>query len=168
VTFFRPCEVLSPFCERFQHPAPQNELTKKGVPFSWGTQQENAFDMLKDKLTQHLSTNFLISIKPLNLNVMLVRLDWVVYCCKKENMLHILVKKFSGPVLNYSTYDKELYAFVRCLVTWQHYLWPKEFVIHSDHESLKHIRSQGKLNHRHAKWIEFIESFPYVIKHKKD
>ena len=44
---------------------------------------------------------------------------------------------------------------------------PKEFVIHSDHESLKHIRSQRKLNGRHAKWVEFIESFPYVIKHKK-
>ena len=51
--------------------------------------------------------------------------------------------------------------------TWQHYLWHKEFVIHSDHESLKHICSQGKLNRRHAKWVEFIESFPYVIKHKK-
>jgi hypothetical protein len=50
---------------------------------------------------------------------------------------------------------------------WQHYLRPKEFVIHSDHESLKHIRSQVKLNRRHAKWVEFIESFPYVIKHKK-
>jgi hypothetical protein len=32
---------------------------------------------------------------------------------------------------------------------------------------MKHIRSQGKLNCRHAKWVEFIESFPYVIKHKK-
>jgi hypothetical protein len=26
-------------------------------------------------------------------------------------------EKFSGPVLNYSTYDKELYALVRCLET---------------------------------------------------
>ena len=76
-------------------------------------------------------------------------------------------EKLSGPSLNYSTYDKELYALVRTLETWQHYLWPKEFVIHSDHESLKHIRSQAKLNRRHAKWVEFIESFPYVIKHKK-
>ena len=66
-----------------------------------------------------------------------------------------------------STYDKELYALVRTLETWQHYLWPKEFVIHSDHESLKHIKSQAKLNRRHAKWVEFIETFPYVIKHKK-
>ena len=32
---------------------------------------------------------------------------------------------------------------------------------------MKHIRSQAKLNRRHAKWVEFIESFPYVIKHKK-
>jgi hypothetical protein len=32
---------------------------------------------------------------------------------------------------------------------------------------LKHIRSQAKLNRRHAKWVEFIESFLYVIKHKK-
>jgi hypothetical protein len=30
--------------------------------------------------------------------------------------------KLSGPVLNYSTYDKELYALVRCLESWQHYL----------------------------------------------
>jgi hypothetical protein len=26
---------------------------------------------------------------------------------------------------------------------------------------------QNKLNHRHAKWVEFIESFSYIIKHKK-
>jgi vacuolar-type H+-ATPase subunit B/Vma2 len=56
---------------------------------------------------------------------------------------------------------------VHVLETWQHYLWPKEFVIHSDHESLKHIRGQAKLNKHHAKWVEFIETFPYIIKHKK-
>ena len=69
--------------------------------------------------------------------------------------------------MNYPTYDKELYALVRALETWQHYLWPKEFVIHTDHESLKHLKGQGKLNRRHAKWVEFIETFPYVIKHKQ-
>ena len=70
-------------------------------------------------------------------------------------------------MFNFSTNDKELYALVRSLETWRHYLLPKEFVIHSDHESLKYIRSQCNLNCRHAKWIEFIESFPYIIKHKK-
>ena len=70
-------------------------------------------------------------------------------------------------LLNYHTYDKELYALVRALQTWQHYLLPKEFVIHSEHESLKYMKGQGKLNKRHAKWVEFLEKFTYVIKNKK-
>lgn len=53
------------------------------------------------------------------------------------------------------------------LQTWQHYLFPKEFVIHNDHESLKYLKGQGKLNKRHAKWVELLEQFLYVIKHKK-
>jgi hypothetical protein len=32
---------------------------------------------------------------------------------------------------------------------------------------LKHIIGQAKQNKHHAKWVEFIETFPYIIKHKK-
>jgi hypothetical protein len=32
---------------------------------------------------------------------------------------------------------------------------------------LKDICSQANLNRWHAKWVEFIKSFPHVIKHKK-
>ena len=32
-------------------------------------------------------------------------------------------EKLSGATLNYPTYDKELYALVGALETWQHYLW---------------------------------------------
>ena len=60
-------------------------------------------------------------------------------------------EKLSGAALKYPTYDKELYAFARALETWQHYLWPKEFVIHIDHESLNHLKGQHKLNKRHAR-----------------
>jgi hypothetical protein len=60
----------------------------------------------------------------------------------------------NGAQLNYPVYDKELYALVRVLEVWQHYLWPKEFIIHSDHEALKFLKSQSNLNKRHAKWIE--------------
>ncbi|XP_040964536.1 uncharacterized protein [Gossypium hirsutum] len=76
-------------------------------------------------------------------------------------------EKLNGAVLNYPVYDKEMYALIHALETWQHYLWPKEFVIHSDHEALKHIKGQHKLNKRHAKWVEYLESFPYVIKYKE-
>ena len=76
-------------------------------------------------------------------------------------------EKLHGASLNYPTYDKELYALVRALQTYEHYLVSKEFVIHSDHESLKYLKGQHKLNKRHAKWMEFLEQFPYVLKYKK-
>ena len=40
-------------------------------------------------------------------------------------------------------------------------------MIHTDHESLKHLKGQGKLNKRHARWLEFVETFPYVISYKQ-
>ena len=55
---------------------------------------------------------------------------------------------------------------IRTLETWQHYLKPKKFVIHADYEALKHFKSQQKLNKRHVRWVNFVESFPYVIKYK--
>nr|XP_016474829.1 PREDICTED: uncharacterized protein LOC107796553 [Nicotiana tabacum] len=76
-------------------------------------------------------------------------------------------EKLSGATLNYSTYDKELYIFIRALATWKHYLWPREFVVKTDHESLRYLKSQGKLNRRHAKLVKFIENFPYMIAYKK-
>jgi len=76
-------------------------------------------------------------------------------------------EKLHGATLNYPTYDKELYALVRALKTWGHYLVSKEFSIHSDHESLKYLKGQHKLNKRHAKWMEFLEQISYVIKYKK-
>ncbi|WVZ71118.1 hypothetical protein U9M48_019739 [Paspalum notatum var. saurae] len=135
--------------------APLNELTKKGVAFHWGKPQEDVFNLLKDKLTH----------APLLQLPDFVSIGGVLM--QENKPVAYFSDKLSGPVLNYSTYDKELHALVRSLETWQHYLWPKEFVIHSDHESLKHIRSQVKLNCRHAKWVKFIESFSYVIKHMK-
>jgi hypothetical protein len=118
--------------------APINELTKKEVPFKWGEAQQKAFEELKTKLQpQFLHSQ--TSVRHLKLNVMPVELGSEACSCKNEDQLPTLVKKLSGPTLNYLVYNKELYALVRSLETWQHYIFPKEFVIHSDHESLKHL-----------------------------
>lgn len=73
-------------------------------------------------------------------------------------------EKLNVSALDYPTYDKDLYTLVRALETWQHYMWPNAFVVHTNHESLslKHLEGQGKLNKRHAKWMENIETFPYI------
>ena len=73
------------------------------------------------------------------------------------NPIAYFSEKIHGSTLNYPTYDKDIYALIRALQTWEHYLFSKEFVVHSDHQSLQYIRGQNKLNKRHAKWVEYLE-----------
>ena len=72
---------------------------------------------------------------------------------KKKKLIAYFSKKLNGAILNYSTYDKELYVYVKTLEIWQHYLRPKEFVIHINHKSLKHLKGQRKLNRWYAKRV---------------
>lgn len=51
---------------------------------------------------------------------------------QKRHLITHFSEKLSGEVLNYSTYDKERYALIKALETWQHYLCPKEFMIYND------------------------------------
>jgi hypothetical protein len=146
---------------------PLNDLTKKGVSFHWGASQDQAFHTLIDKLTHAPLLQLLDFGKNFELECNASGIGIGGVLLQEGKPVAYFSEKLSGPSLNYSTYNKELYALVCVLETWQQFLWPKEFVIHSDHESLKHIRGQEKLNTRHAKWVEFIETFPYIIKHKK-
>nr|CAD1832991.1 unnamed protein product [Ananas comosus var. bracteatus] len=75
-------------------------------------------------------------------------------------------EKLNNSRQNYSTYDKEFYTIVRALEHWRHYLISKEFVLFTDHEALKYIHGQHKLNRRHAKWVEFLQVYTFHIKHK--
>jgi hypothetical protein len=46
-----------------------------------------------------------------------------------------------------------------------HYLIPKEFVLYNDNQALQFITRKEKLNQRHAKWVESMQNFTFVIKH---
>jgi hypothetical protein len=147
---------------------PLHELTKNRVSFHWGPSQQQAFDALKSKLTQAPLLQLPDFDKTFELECDASSIGIGGVLIQGGKPVAFFSEKLHGPTLNYSTCDKELYALVRVLQTWQHYLWSKEFVIHLDHESLKYLKGQSNLNKRHAKWIEFIESFPYIIKHKKE
>ena len=65
-------------------------------------------------------------------------------------------EKLNDAKQKYSTYDKEFYAIIRALWHWRHYLLSQEFFIYSDHEALRYLHSQTKLNFRHGSWVEFL------------
>ena len=43
---------------------------------------------------------------------------------------------------------------------------PTEFVLFSNHQALRYLNSQKKLNARHAKWVEFLNEYSFVINYR--
>ena len=172
ITNVRSFHGLASFYRRFVKDfstiaAPLTEILKKSVGFQWNEEQEKSFQELKKKLCTSpvlALPNFTKTFE-IECDASGVGIGGVLM--QERRPIAYFSEKLKGAALNYPTYGKELYALVRTLQTWQHYLLPKEFVIHTDHESLKHLHGQNKLNKHQAKWIGFIESFPYVIKYKK-
>ena len=41
----------------------------------------------------------------------------------------------------------------------------KVFVMYSNNHALQFIMQKTKLNQKHAKWVEYIQSFNFVLKH---
>ncbi|XP_052173757.1 uncharacterized protein LOC127789046 [Diospyros lotus] len=172
ITEVRSFHGLASFYRRFVKDfstiaAPLTEVIKKSVGFKWEKAQDHAFHVLKEKLCSapvlalpdfHKTFEIECDASGIGIGAVLMQ---------EGRPIAYFSEKLSGAALNDPTYDKELYALKRALETWQHYLWPKQFVVHTDHQSLKHIKGQGKLNKRHARWLEFIEPFPYVIKYKQ-
>jgi len=39
-------------------------------------------------------------------------------------------------------------------------------MMYSDHEALRYLNSQKRLNARHSKWVEFLQDYTFVLKHK--
>ena len=40
-----------------------------------------------------------------------------------------------------------------------------EFVLYTDNHVVEYTMQQPKLNTKHAKWVEYLQSFTFVIKH---
>ncbi|XP_057988932.1 uncharacterized protein LOC131172007 [Hevea brasiliensis] len=147
--------------------APITECLKKEGKFNWSEAAQKSFELIKAKLN---STPILVLpdfLKTFEVECDASRVGIGVVLMQERRPITYFSEKLNGASLNYSTYEKEFYALVRALETWQHYLLPREFVVHTDHKSLKHLKGQSKLNKRCAKCVEFLESFPYVIKYMK-
>ncbi|KAG8481073.1 hypothetical protein CXB51_025807 [Gossypium anomalum] len=152
---------------RYTLAASLTSVIKKNSAFFWSEEQEKSFILLKDHLTNAPLLVLPDFDKTFEIECDASGIEIGAVLTQEGKPVAYFSEKLSGAPLNYPTYDKEMYALIRALETWQHYLWPKDFVIHSDHESLKHIKGQHKLTKRHSKWVEFLESFPYVIRYKK-
>jgi hypothetical protein len=148
--------------------APLHAVTSIKQVFQWGGKQQKAFDTLKEKISSapvlalpNLRQPFEIQTDASNYAMGAVLLQHGKPICFHS-------ETFNGVVINYPTYDKELYALVQSVKKWKHYLLGKETIIHTDHQPLQYLQSQTKLQQaRHFRWMGFLQQFHLVIRYKK-
>ncbi|RVW25828.1 Transposon Ty3-G Gag-Pol polyprotein [Vitis vinifera] len=73
-------------------------------------------------------------------------------------------EKLNGAKKKYSTYDLEFYAWCKQLGI-GNIISVTRNLFYSDHEALRYLNSQKKLNSRHAKWSSFLQLFTFNLKH---
>ena len=145
--------------------APVTEVLKD-TSFKWNLKAQSTFEEVKKKLTQApvLALPCFEKVLKVKCDASGVGISGVL--TQEGKRLAFFSEKLCESRRKYFIYDKKFYAIVRCLEHWSHYLVASEFTLHSDHEAFKYIQGQHKLNSRHAKWVEFLQSFHFTIKHK--
>ncbi|GJR18162.1 putative reverse transcriptase domain-containing protein [Tanacetum coccineum] len=141
------------------------KLTQKGIKFDWGEKEENAFQLIKQKLC---SAPILALPKGSE--------DFVVYCdashkglgavlMQREKVIAYASRQLKIHEKNYTTHDLELGSVVFALKIWRHYLYGTKCTVFTDHKSLQHILDQKELNMRQRRWLELLSDYDCDIRY---
>ncbi|GJX19244.1 putative reverse transcriptase domain-containing protein [Tanacetum coccineum] len=144
---------------------PLTKLTQKNKKYEWGKDEEEAFELLKQKLC----------CAPI-LALPEGSEDFVVYCdaslkgfgavlMQREKVIAYASRQLRTHEENYMTHDLELGAVIFALRLWRHYLYGTKCVVYTDHKSLQYILDQKELNMRQRRWIELLSDYDCEIRY---
>ncbi|GKE42737.1 putative reverse transcriptase domain-containing protein, partial [Tanacetum coccineum] len=141
------------------------KLTQKGIKFDWGEKEENAFQLIKQKLCSAQILDLPEGSK-----------DFVVYCdashkglgavlMQKEKVIAYASRQLKVYEKNYTTHDLELGLVVFALKIWRQYLYRTRCTVFIDHKSLQHILDQKELNMRQRRWLKLLSDYDCDIRY---
>ncbi|GJR79174.1 putative reverse transcriptase domain-containing protein [Tanacetum coccineum] len=144
---------------------PLTKLTQKNKKYEWGTEEDEAFQTLKQKLC----------FAPI-LALPEGAENFVVYCdasykgngvvlMQRETVIAYASRQLKKHEENYTTYDLELGAVVFALRLWRHYLYDTKCTVYTDHKSLQYILDQKELNMRQRLWIKLLSDYDCEIRY---
>lgn len=137
-----------------------------GTKFLWTPAANEAFTCIKERLINAPVLIFPDFTMPFELHCDASKVGIGAILSQGGHPVAFFSEKLNATRGRYSTYDVEFYAIVCAIRNWRHYLFPREFILYTDHEALKHLQSQDNLTARHASWISYLQQFSFVVKHK--
>ena len=149
---------------------PMTRLTRKNVEFSWGPEQDMAFNSVKERLMSYPILVHFNPALPIELHcdasgigvgaTLLHRVDNV------EHVVSYASRLLTDCESRYSTTDKEALAVVWALEKFKHFLMGVEFTIYTDHKALCWLATKDRLPDRLQRWALQIQCFNFNIVYK--
>ncbi|KAJ9511114.1 hypothetical protein QJQ45_013190 [Haematococcus lacustris] len=150
---------------------PLTNLLKAETPWSWGPEQQEAFERVKAALASNPVVRPPDFSRPFT-----VKTDASLYAIgavlsqRDDNGAEYVVayesRKLQPAEINYPTHDRELLAAVHALTLWRHYLLGRPFTIETDNCPITHIMTQPHLSARQLRWTQLLAPYSFTLVHK--
>ncbi|KAL9427055.1 hypothetical protein AB3S75_033777 [Citrus x aurantiifolia] len=144
---------------------PLTKMLKKDS-FSWTPAAEEAFKKLKEAMTKapvlalpDFSKKFIIECDASGLGIGAILMQ--------ERPIAFFNQALQGKNLLLSTYEKEILALVLAVQKWRLYLLGRQFIVKTDHQSLKYLWSQRITTTTQQKWLYKLMRLDFIIEYKK-
>lgn len=147
-------------------------LTKKGVKFDWGPEQEKVRQELITCLTSEpilaifdrtLATELHTDASSAGYGAVLIQVDKE----GKKRVVAYFSKVTQGAESRYHSYELETLAVVKALQNFRHYLVGIPFKIITDCNALKSTERKKDLLPRVARWWIYLQDFDFTIEYRK-
>ncbi|XP_049866081.1 uncharacterized protein LOC126366827 [Pectinophora gossypiella] len=150
---------------------PLTSLLKKDAEFKWSYDQQQSFDILKNKLTSapllqypNFNEPFILTTDASNYAVGAVLSQGDIGKDKPIAYASRTLNKAEG---NYSTIEKELLAILFGVKTFRPYLYGRKFKIVTDHRPLVWLFNDKDPGSRLIRWRLKLEEYDYEIIYKQ-
>ena len=170
--FMGTCGYFRSFVKDFSSIAsPLYNVMKKGIPFVWTKECQEAFEELKTKLVSEpvlaLPTGEVMYILDTDASDYGLGAVLSQQQNDEERVITFSSRTLSKAETKYETTRKELLAVVNGLKQFCQYLLGRYFIIRTDHMALSCLRRTPEPVPQLARWLVFIEKYDYEVVHRK-
>ena len=149
---------------------PLTNLTRKNVAFSWGSEQQIAFNTLKRRLTEEPVLTLWNPKKQciLYTDASSVGIGATLMQIAEDGQEHVIEyfsKRLDKHQQNYSASELECLAVVEAIEHFECYL-NQQFTVISDHSALQWLLTLKKPKGKLYRWSVRLSMFSFIIKHK--
>ncbi|KAF8751558.1 hypothetical protein RHS01_08347 [Rhizoctonia solani] len=142
----------------------------KDVPWKWHTGEQEAFQGLKDAITNAPVLCHADPSKPyfLETDASGAALGSILSQRQEDGRLHplgFLSESFKGAEQNYDTHNKELLAIICSFEYWRIFLegTAHPITVFTDHRNLEYWKESRTFNRRHARWHLLLAGYNFQI-----